>query len=349
MKQRAEYKRLPGRGYAYFGFGRSSLWLGPDHLLLIIRRGYTEEYKRFYYRDIRAIVIRRTQKYLAWNVILGSLTALCLLVLTLGMVSWEWSEPGLIAWSIFTGIFLFFLTLHLAKGPTCATHLYTAVHAEPLASMNRLSKSLRVMRQIGPNIETVQGAIDHEQLLSREAVGAPPIFRRPVQVTPAETVSNYSGIVHVILFAVFLIDSAQSSLSIFHRTNLLHTTNLIVFFALWAGCIAALILQRRSRLTSTIKGLTWGSFCFLALMLLLGYIYSMIVLFDNPAAARTQWDLTKAVWNASPLESPVLMAINIFGILGSAALGLSGLIAWMRFKRMPTMVQPAEIQAGGAE
>ena len=57
-----EYIRLArGRRSNIAGFstsgGYASLWQGKDHLLSIDSSGYTEEYKRFYYRDIQAIII----------------------------------------------------------------------------------------------------------------------------------------------------------------------------------------------------------------------------------------------------------------------------------------------------
>jgi hypothetical protein len=153
------------------------------------------------------------------------------------------------------------------------------------------------------------------------------------------------------LFIILIADSIISAISIFQRTNFFQIANLIVFIALWGTCVAALIMQRRSRLSAGVKGLAWGSFCYLGLMLLLGYVYSMVVMFNNPAAVRTQWDMTKAIWNASPLDSPVLLAISIFSVASSTSLGIAGLIAWLRMKRMPASptVQPAETSAGGVQ
>src|SRR5438270_8932541 len=62
-----EYKRLtrarPRAKFAVVSAGSSSLWLGKDHLLCIDSSGYTENYKRFYFRDIQALVIRKTERH----------------------------------------------------------------------------------------------------------------------------------------------------------------------------------------------------------------------------------------------------------------------------------------------
>src|SRR5436305_8222975 len=79
-----EYKRLtrarPRAKFAVVSAGSSSLWLGKDHLLCIDTTGYTETYKRFYFRDIQAIVIRRTESWKFTSLGLGVLAALFTLI-----------------------------------------------------------------------------------------------------------------------------------------------------------------------------------------------------------------------------------------------------------------------------
>src|SRR6059036_2592658 len=72
------YRRLPGRESGLLSYSR--LWLGPDHLLLARTTFLSEEYKRFYFRDIQAIVTRRTERREISNVIFA-FTALVLGVL----------------------------------------------------------------------------------------------------------------------------------------------------------------------------------------------------------------------------------------------------------------------------
>src|ERR1700684_1248315 len=55
------YRKLPGsrRGF----FQKSSVWAGPDHLLLVRGSRFRDEYKRFYYRDVQAIAVARTPRF----------------------------------------------------------------------------------------------------------------------------------------------------------------------------------------------------------------------------------------------------------------------------------------------
>src|SRR6266849_2193626 len=58
------YRRLGGSGATLTHHAR--LYLGPDHVLQSASTGYSEIYKRFYFRDIQAIIIRKTGLWLFW-------------------------------------------------------------------------------------------------------------------------------------------------------------------------------------------------------------------------------------------------------------------------------------------
>src|SRR4051794_29707309 len=66
------YRRLPGTGYQILG-RRIQLWEGAEHLLLVEWDGYREYYKRFDYRDIQALIIRKTNEFMIRNAIVGAL------------------------------------------------------------------------------------------------------------------------------------------------------------------------------------------------------------------------------------------------------------------------------------
>ena len=89
-RTRKEYQRLPGRGTQVDGdrwlaVSRSlcTVWMARDHLLLVSRTGYTETYKRFYFRDIQAVIIRKTATAFVGNIVL-SILALGFILLAVG-------------------------------------------------------------------------------------------------------------------------------------------------------------------------------------------------------------------------------------------------------------------------
>jgi hypothetical protein len=69
------YKKLPGRHVSIFGV--KCLWQGPDHLLWVEAALGQEHYRRFYYKDIQAIVLQRTSRHNYWSVAWGVLSLCC--------------------------------------------------------------------------------------------------------------------------------------------------------------------------------------------------------------------------------------------------------------------------------
>jgi hypothetical protein len=165
-----EYQRLPGRGIKRQGFltvavsaRRTRLWLGPDHLLAVDSQWYSEDYRRFYFRDIQAIIIRKTINGKAINLVTGlggALTTLGATVTTGGMR---------IFWAILAGVFIFFLGLNFLLGSTCVCRMQTAVQTEDLPSLQRLRRARKVLRRLRPLIVEAQGGLTPEDIASRLA------------------------------------------------------------------------------------------------------------------------------------------------------------------------------------
>jgi len=135
---------------------RTSLWLGPDHLLCVDFNGFSESYKRFYFRDIQAIIIRETKRRRILNIILGTL----LLILFICMVATYGSIGGsgpIVGWSIPMGIILIPFIINNLLGTTCLCQLRTAVQTEDLSSVSRISRAIKILDRIRPLIAEAQG------------------------------------------------------------------------------------------------------------------------------------------------------------------------------------------------
>src|SRR5438876_9263378 len=171
------YRRLPGRQAGLLSYSR--LWLGPDHLLLARTAFFSEEYKRFYFRDIQAVVTRRTERREILNVILG-LTAIVFGVLSV------FSDA---AWKVFllvmTGSLFFVLVVNWLRGPTCVCHVRTAVQTEELSPLKRFRATRKIIERLKPNIEKAQGPLAPELLRPK-----PPIVFGPA---PSETAAQPAG------------------------------------------------------------------------------------------------------------------------------------------------------------
>ncbi len=164
---------------------RSSLWLGPDHLLCIDSNGYTEEYKRFYFRDIQAFTIRRTAR----RAIIGTTLGVFAVLFATGL-AYNLGDPDDIGFVWFFGVlFTLFGALFLYNifaSPTVRCYLQTAVQTEELPPLNRLRRAHRVIARLEPLINEAQGFLPREELIERlrsaqsaEAAYAPPPLEPP--------------------------------------------------------------------------------------------------------------------------------------------------------------------------
>lgn len=172
MSEKA-YHRLtrarPRSGFSVAVVGRSSLWLGKDHLMLVESTGFNESYKRFYFRDIQAISFYRTVRWNVWSGVLGGLAGLCLL----GGIA-TGATPGLISFGIIGGVFAIALIVNLARGPSCRCFLRTAVHSEELPSVSRLGKARKILERVRPLITAAQGQLTPEEISQKYRETAQP-------------------------------------------------------------------------------------------------------------------------------------------------------------------------------
>ncbi len=159
MTAPVQYRRLPGKGLRREGFVAvartwGTLWLGRDHVLSVDTHLFSEDYKRFYFRDIQALVIGKTRRGMVWNIVLSLFLALWLLI------SFGQSGPtGVTLWLIVAGVFALLLLINVFRGPTCTCYLITAVHQEVLPSLDRIKKAEKVSHILRKHIEKAQREI----------------------------------------------------------------------------------------------------------------------------------------------------------------------------------------------
>lgn len=163
---------------------RTSLWLGPDHLLCIDYNGYSESYKRFYFRDIQAITLQQTKRRMIWNIIL--LTPLFFCGVGLMICLFPYENPGwVIFWSIAAAFFLVPFIINNFLGTACTGQLRTAVQTEELASLSRVPRATKVLERLRPLIADAQGeTLSPEEVAARlRKLHAPPA---PAPASPSD-------------------------------------------------------------------------------------------------------------------------------------------------------------------
>ena len=172
MSSYKEYGRLSrsrGRRHGFLSImvaPRSSLWIGRDHLLKIDSMRFTEEYKRFYFRDIQAITICVSKRRAAWNLILLATIAVWFASLFYA----GFFDPAAGSWWLAGITFSLLALLLLANnilGPTCEVYLRTAVQVEELPSLNRVRRARTALARLRPLIAAAQGRLEPEELSMR--------------------------------------------------------------------------------------------------------------------------------------------------------------------------------------
>jgi hypothetical protein len=164
---KTEYKRLTRArtrsSFAVAFMSRTSLWLGNDHLLFVDSSGYTETYKRFYFRDIQAITTQQTERDRVWSIVLGIAFIFCLFIILFTQpkgspAGWSGGEMAgeIVLGGLMAVIVLLFL-INFFFSPTCKTFLHTAVQTEELPSLCRVRQTRNVLEKIRPLIAAAQG------------------------------------------------------------------------------------------------------------------------------------------------------------------------------------------------
>lgn len=155
-KDTIRYRKIARRST----FSNQRLYLAEDHLLAVDGT-MSESYRRFYYRDIQAILLRPTAAYAVINTLLvGLLLLIALLFLT--------GDPVAHGFGIVLGgTTLFVLFLNLVKGRTCECRFLTSVQSFRIRALHRRGKAHRVLNRIMPMLQAAQGDFDPEELRQR--------------------------------------------------------------------------------------------------------------------------------------------------------------------------------------
>ncbi|HUB68687.1 MAG TPA: hypothetical protein VL981_14480 [Candidatus Methylacidiphilales bacterium] len=155
---KSQYKPIKGIGT---GRGRPAairvrLYEGPDHLLLVYSAGYTEDYKRVFYRDIRYAIARKDRGQV-WQGILSGCCILAACLLFLMPVPWMVTA---ILWLIISLPFLFHFAGNLFLGPTCRIYLNTDVQTVELPVPRRLGRLPKLVAFLNTKISPEQPKVE---------------------------------------------------------------------------------------------------------------------------------------------------------------------------------------------
>lgn len=155
----------------------SSLWLGPDHLLIVRSTGYHETYSRIQLRDIKGIFVLTGSRRVAggrrvfWGLLWGIIAAISGFVMVASFVQRVTPIFSVIFFVLGTGALIWNQLL----GAGCRAYVVTGVQTAVLPSLVRIKKTRRVLDRIEPLIAAAQA----------DLVTAPTAPSAPAPLNPA--------------------------------------------------------------------------------------------------------------------------------------------------------------------
>lgn len=157
------YTRLASGRFGLSGLG--TLWLGPDHLMFVSNSFGVERYRRWFFKDIQAFVVRRNSRRLVWNLVVGGCglliaagTAACII----GALDADSSSDRsvLTAFAIILGgltaMCLGFTLANTLLGAGCTTFVQTPLGVEKISLPGRINAFEKIAAKITPLIEAAQ-------------------------------------------------------------------------------------------------------------------------------------------------------------------------------------------------
>jgi hypothetical protein len=335
-KKEKEYRRVYGKARRFLGLGyTSSLWLGKDHVLCIHSSRYVELYNRFYYRDIQAVITRKTRQREIGSAVLG------LLAMSAALVAVSTKGDGaIVAWSG-AGLLVVSLLIQWLRGPTCVCHLRTAAHLMELPSLNRLRTARKAINTLQPLIAEAQGTLSAEEWQAKavELASAP----QPSMITPAVQAAQpavpYNGRFHETLFYLLLVSGGLNALDVFYNFALLNMLGVALMLAMFVCAIGAMIKQEHSDMGSALPKIVLSTLIYLCVGFMINIVYIFVLTmkrinFSKPgmSSADLTSDLAMAYLSVRPLDYPGLLTLYIVFIICSFSLGVLGLVLIRRFR-----------------
>jgi hypothetical protein len=161
-----KYRKLPGRRRGFIF--SASLWTGADHLLSVKSGRFQEQYKRFYFRDIQAIVVTKVPRF-AVSTPVAAVAA----ILLIGLLIARYNLPALTDWLWLVLGVLAVAWIYISAEQSCTCRLYTAVSREDLPSIHRMWTARKALAELERQIAQVQGVFteDWTEAVDVRAIG----------------------------------------------------------------------------------------------------------------------------------------------------------------------------------
>jgi hypothetical protein len=163
VAKKPDYQKLFASRLGFAGLG--SLWLGPDHLLLVTHTASVERYRRWYLRDIQALIARENSGRLIWNLVFGA-AALFLGFGAAGCWFAAWRATDFADATVLNALAVLLGLPALASaglllansllGPGCTVFIQTIHGVDKISIPGRQRLFRKVLTALQPRLEAIQ-------------------------------------------------------------------------------------------------------------------------------------------------------------------------------------------------
>ena len=127
----------------------ANIWRTSDYLLQVSSTGYSENYQRFYFRDIQGFLLQVSNRRSTYNIVLG-VCVVPFVIISAVMSTWI---PAAIAGALIVLIVLW----NTLKGPSCNVFIVTRVQTTRLEAIGRRRGAIKFIQSVQGLIEKAQG------------------------------------------------------------------------------------------------------------------------------------------------------------------------------------------------
>lgn len=327
-----EYIRLPG---SFFSLRtRARLYRGKDHLLSLLNKGYTESYKRFYFKDIQAVVAQKTADGTVWNISFAIFTVSWILI---ALIIDEPVLSFVFGW-IPAGVFLVLFLGNLLSGPTCVSYIYTAVTKEKLRSLSRLRNAQSVMNTLRPFIDTAQGTLagnvldEHANIMTGKSTTGIKQGMKSHKII--KTARYYDGRFHEILFYVLFLFGLLDFMKFYLHDVAITFLGWVLFLAVGILVIVSIVKQHNSIMNKEgwLVGITWATLGYLFVYFNVSYFSIIFTSLKNQKMGQHELEMIKIFSQKMPLDNLFIMIFYIVSIVYAFTTVTLGLILLRRYK-----------------
>lgn len=298
MKSGNPYRRLPGSAGLIVS---KRLWLGPDHLLLVSSNVLAQEYRRFYFNDIEAIVLAEIESAARFYGLVFSIMAG---VFTVGL-----AMAGYTFWAIFCAMVCGILIVFTRTRPVVRCSLKTRVGTQPLASLKYVNTARRVVAILRAEIEKVQGMLPTDSFASHPHIEA---------ATIPPPLDAYKGRMHYATFAAMFVVVALTVFRLNVQSAALANTLAGTHIAMILFAVIAAVKQHGSRIasiarTAVVLTLVWATASYIAEQVIVAT--TVQAAYRMPMSFEYWRDPVRDVAIANSVAYTALGLLGLFGLL----------------------------------